>query len=162
MEKTTIAQTTADQVTERILCALLEQPVPLAPSRPRVTQSLSHDVVIWSLRQHLEDLPDDTYSRDELAQRYVQHGAYMAAIAEYRKLLCLDPHSYEARLALADCYLALEWWHEAAQELRLLTLVRSYAQKAWQRLVMFDEQISPPLASLEAAAQQHVWDMLYA
>jgi predicted Zn-dependent protease len=119
-------------------------------------------VAIWSLRQHLERLPNDTYSRYELAQRYVQYGAHMAAIAEYRKLLCIDPHHYAARLALADCYLALEQWHEAAQELRLLTLVSSYAPKAWQRLVVFDQQISHPLASLEAAAQQHVWDMLYA
>lgn len=121
---------------------------------------VDQDMGIWSLHYYLELFPDDTRSRHELAQRYVEHGDHKQAVREYRKLLCLEPYCYQARLELADSYVALEMLYRAACELRLLTMVASYAQIAWQRLARIDMYVQHDFSQTEAAAQQQVWDLL--
>lgn len=121
---------------------------------------VDQDMTIWSLHYYLELFPDDTRSRHELAQRYARHGDHKQAVREYCKLLCLAPHCYDARLELADSYIALEMLYRAACELRLLTMVTSYAQAAWQRLARIDMYVQHDFAQADAAAQQHIWELL--
>lgn len=122
--------------------------------------SVDQDMAIWSLQYYLELFPNDTHSRRELAQRYTEHGEHRQAVREYRKLLCVDPHCYEARLELADSYMALEMLHRAACELRLLSLVMCYAPAVWERLARIERYLSYEVAQSEAVAHQDIWEGL--
>jgi predicted Zn-dependent protease len=129
-------------------------------STSKVQSPADKDMAIWSLQYYLELFPNDTHSRRELAQRYIEYGEHRQAVREYRKLLCVDPHCYEARLELADSYIALEMLHRAACELRLLTLVMCYAPAVWERLARIERYLSYDVTQADAVAQQDVWERL--